>query len=146
MPALLAEWACQCLLAPPIEPGFVPVTPHLVELRHDSPLPLQMQGIGRGGENGGNWGLLRAADAGFATLRMALRPNQQAITPHGRLVLFRFHDPRVFVPCLETCRGDDLDPWFGPVTDWWVPTGTGILHFRRGNGVLLRNELPRPAI
>jgi hypothetical protein len=136
-PALLTEQACQSLFAPPLDPDLAPVTPHLVELRPDSLLPGRMQGAGRAG----NWGLLCAAPGDFATVRKALRRNLQAMLPDGRLVLFRFYDPRVFVPYLESCDAEALKSWFDPVTDWWAPQASGLVHFHRSADGGLRREL-----
>ena len=45
----------------------------------------------------------------------------------------------------EALRGEGLDPWFGPVTDWWAPVeGGGTRRYRREGAALVWRDVAGP--
>ena len=116
-PLLEQEAEAMCLFGGPPDPVLWPVAPHLVRLEEGAALQALMRGEGWHA----NWGLVCWADCDLKTLRRKLRPMMQAMLPDGRVVLFRFYDPRVWCPYLPTCTGADLACWFDGVSYWWAP-------------------------
>ena len=84
----------------------------------------------------------------MTAVRKQVRRSLQAMLPDGQVALFRFYDPRVFVPFLDAATGADLDPWFGPVTDWWAPVaganGGTTRRYRRAGAGLEWREVAGP--
>ena len=81
----------------------------------------------------------------MAAVRRQVRRPLQALLPDGQVALFRFYDPRVFAPFLEAASGEGLDPWFGPVTDWWAPVeGGGTRRYRREGAALVWRDVAGP--
>ena len=87
-----------------------------------------------------HWGITCHARADLHATRRALRPNLEAVLPpDGRIVLFRYYDPRVFVPFIEATEGEGLDPWFDPVDAWWArneKTGATMKYTRGPQGLV----------
>mgnify|MGYP005852756099 CR=1 FL=1 len=126
-----------CLFSGPLPPVLAAAAPWLVSL--EAPSAFRDRFEGAGWQRG--WGIVCAADATTAAVRKQLRQFLLASLPDGTAVLFRFYDPRVFVPFMEAAEPPALDAWFGPVTDYWSPAPDGgTLHLRRGEGGVLRTR------
>lgn len=131
----------QSLFSGTLSPELVGATPHILRLDPDGPF---LRALMAGGW-AANWGVICAAGAPMGAVRRQVRRPLQAMLPDGQVALFRFYDPRVFVPFLEAAGGADLDPWFGPVTDWWAPVaGGGTRRYRREGGALVWREVAGP--
>lgn len=137
-PMVAREAEYKCLFSGALDPALISAAPYIVRLDQGSDLHKALLGPGWGA----NWGMIVASQAPLAPVRKALRANLQALLPDHRVMLFRFYDPRVFVPFIEACAGDELDAWFDPVTDYWAPGPEGTLHYQRTDGVLMRRVLP----
>ena len=59
----------------------------------------------------------------------------------GRILIFRYYDPRVLRVYLPTCRLDELQTVFGPVTSYLVESenGDGLIEFAF-DGIQLRER------
>jgi hypothetical protein len=117
-PAVQAEGANRSLFSGALDPDLATATPHLVELRDGSPLLARMNGAEA---RAAHCGILCQSDLSLWDLRLWLRRHLQAMLPDGRVVLFRFYDPRVLSIWLASLTPEDLATWFGPVSQWWVP-------------------------
>lgn len=138
-PMILREAAYKCLFSGAIDPDLISVTPHIVLLEDGSPLHQAL--LGQGWAQ--NWGIVCAAQASLFDVRRALRGNLQAMLPDGKVVLFRFYDPRVFKPFIEACAPAELGAWFDPISDYWVPSEGGTLWYGAGPDGL-RKQLLAP--
>jgi len=71
-------------------------------------------------------------------VRRHLRQFLQAQLPDGRVVLFRFYDPRVWRTYLPTCEPVELQRWFTGIDEYGAeaPSGNGTIVYRLDNGAL----------
>jgi len=100
--AIKAEEQWKSLFGGPIDPDLLPFTPHIVRLDDHG----QFKGIFQRHGWDLNWGLVCWSSVSLMDVRRVLRRNLQAMLPDGRAVLFRFYDPRVWRPYIETCVGE----------------------------------------
>jgi hypothetical protein len=113
------------------------VAPYLARVPAGSRLldALVREGWGR------SWGVLAVCDAPFAELRRHLRRFLVAQTEDRTALYFRFYDPRVLRPFLESATAEQRRAFFGPVSAF-------LLEGRRENTVLRRARVgpaaPRP--
>lgn len=119
------------LFAGIIPPDLLANVPHIVRFAPQSAL---LAAMSSGDPRFRTLGVICAAPTDLWSLRHALRRYLQAMLPDGRVVLFRFYDPRVLPVWLSTLEGTELALWFDPVTDWLAPGAEGIRHFRMRNG------------
>ena len=118
LPMLKQEARWRCMFAADVRPEIAPKAPYIVRLDPGSPFTNTFRQYGWINA----WGVTCHAPADLHATRKALRPNLEAMMPgSGKTVLFRFYDPRVFVPFIEACTPGDLGPWFDPVDAWWAP-------------------------
>lgn len=71
-------------------------------------------------QHGRHAGVLLQSPAGVAEVHRHLRRVFEATGEDGRQVFFRFYDPRVFRTFLPTCREQERQEFFGPITAWIV--------------------------
>ena len=132
-PAVLAEMDSRPLFAGILGPDLVQAVPHLVRLTEGSALLARM---GSAEGRASFCGILCTSDLSLWDLRAWMRRKLQAMLPDGRVVLFRFYDPRVMPTWLGSLAPPDLPGWFGPVSDWWIPLPGQTLHYSFAGGVL----------
>jgi len=110
--------------------ALAPQGPYLVSLPKDSPfLPkLLKDGWGQ------SWGVFLTSAAPFDEVRKHLRHFLEVKLPDGKVVLFRFYDPRVLRVFVPTCTPQELRDFTGPVTSFIVESGTpeALHHFVSG--------------
>jgi hypothetical protein len=133
-PAVLAEVEYRPLFAGALDPDLAPATPHLVRLAEGSAL---LARIGSSEGRASFCGVLCTSDLTLWDLRSWMRRKLQAMLPDGRVMLFRFYDPRVLPAWLGAQSQAELSGWFGPVSDWWVPQPGQTLHLRHEAGALV---------
>jgi len=104
----------QTLYEGPQGEALAPNGPYLVSLPKDSPF-LEM--LVRDGW-GKSWGVFLTSPAPFAELRRHLRKFLEAKLPSGKVVLFRFYDPRVLRVFLPTCTDEDYVKFLGPTANF----------------------------
>jgi Domain of unknown function (DUF4123) len=63
-----------------------------------------------------SWGILLASAAPSRELRRHLRRFLRVRTEEGRILLFRYYDPRVLRLYLPTCTPAEIGAFFGPIS------------------------------
>jgi hypothetical protein len=126
------------------------VAPYLALLSPRGPL---LETIARDGW-GKSWGVLLAAHAPFAEVRRHLRTFLTVELDEGQACAFRFYDPRVLCPYLESATEDEARAFFGPAHALFVEgraPGTfpgaprscaSLLRFERVGPAAPRREVP----
>jgi hypothetical protein len=132
-----AEPVQQCLLAGRVDPALIGSAPHIVRLDEGSALTARFRAEGWHR----NWGIVCASPTKLLEVRRALRAFLQMRLPDGRPGLFRFYDPRVFVPHMDSRRPEERRVWFGPVTDFWAPFQGGTVHYTLDRTAVARQVL-----
>jgi hypothetical protein len=75
---------------------------------------------------GQSWGIfIRIADS--SNLRHHLRKFLKVRDPQGRMLLFRYYDPRVLGVYLRSCNDVELLQFSGPIHSWCAETENGAL-------------------
>lgn len=116
----------RCLYGGRLAPEVEAVAPHLIEVAPGYTFTPRLIDMGWGN----SWGVfLRIADP--SDLRQHLRRFLRVQDESGRVLLFRYYDPRVLRVYLPTCRTDELRTVFGPVSSYLVEdrTGRGLIEF-----------------
>ncbi|MEL6521429.1 MAG: DUF4123 domain-containing protein [Pseudomonadota bacterium] len=134
-PMVRDEAQSQCLFGGKIDPVMNDVVPYIVRLDPGSRFRQALEGYGWANY----WGITCYAPERMLNVRRELRKNLQARLPDGRAVLFRFYDPRVWVPFITSSSGEELDPWFDLIETYWAPhpkTGATMM-FTREDGALV---------
>jgi hypothetical protein len=113
--------------------------PYLVPVEHAERLIDSWQKVGRGE----SWGIFLRSSQEQARVRQRLRTFNQAKLPDGRVVLFRWWDPRVFRVYLPTCDADDLSQWFASVEEYICETeeGAGFTIYRNSDEGLTQKRV-----
>jgi hypothetical protein len=103
------EWAC--LYRGELEPDLAEVAPYLVKLRPLAPLTdwLLTEGWGN------HWGIFAITPVGLEALRRHFRHFLRVKDPDGKVLYFRFYDPRVLGVYLPTCNRAEIKTIYGPV-------------------------------
>ena len=97
-----------CLFAGDLQPVLERAAPMLLELQPRDGLTDEL--LRRGWNDA--WCTLLEADCNFASLRRHLRKLLRVRTVDGRLLLFRYYDPRVLRAYFPTCTADELDTMY----------------------------------
>jgi hypothetical protein len=109
-----------CLYSGRLSPAVEAAAPYLIELAPQfkfTPKLIEM-GWGR------SWGVfLRVTDA--SNLRPHLRRFLRVRDDAGRVLLFRYYDPRVLRVYLPTCHNDELRTVFGPIHSYMLESADG---------------------
>jgi len=110
----------RCLYGGRLLPAVEAAAPHLIELAPTYSFTPKFIEMGWGD----SWGVfLRTADP--SGLRPHLRSFLRVQDESGRTLLFRYYDPRVLKVYLPTCRTDELNTVFGPVSTYMVEDDGG---------------------
>jgi len=111
-PALLkadCEWLC--LYRGDAAVTMAEVAPYLVELQPYARFTWWLLEKGWGN----SWGMFLHAAVKLDRLQAHFRRLVMAQLPDGKMVYFRFYDPRVLRAYLPTCTPKELEAMFGPV-------------------------------
>ena len=95
---------------------------------------------------GQSWGVfVRIGDP--SNLRHHLRGFLRVRDESGRILLFRYYDPRVLRTYLPTCRPDELRTVFGPISSYLVEAedGRSLIEFEFDGNELLQRQIPLAA-
>ena len=106
------EWAS--LYRGELEPDLAEVAPYLVKLRPDSPLTTWILTEGWGQ----HWGTFVVTPVGLEALRRHFRGFLRVRDHTGKILYFRFYDPRVLRVYVPTCRRDEIKAFYGPVQQY----------------------------
>jgi hypothetical protein len=85
--------------------------PYLVKLRADGDIAKWLWGEGWGK----NWGIYVVTTTGFEALRRHLRGFLRVRDYTGKVLYFRYYDPRVLRIYLPTCNGGEIATVFGDI-------------------------------
>jgi len=105
-----------CLYRGELEPDMAAVAPYLVKLEYDHPFATLVCEQGWGN----HWGIfvLTPAEIDIRTLRNHFRKILMVYDPDGKLIYFRYYDPRVLRTYLPTCNAEETEIVFGPVATY----------------------------
>lgn len=103
------EWAC--LYRGELEPDLAQVAPYLVKLRRKSTLTQWILSEGWGN----HWGIFAITPIGLEALRRHFRHFLRVKDPSGKVLYFRFYDPRVLRVYLPTCNRTEIKTIYGPI-------------------------------
>ena len=121
-PAILgADCRWVCLYRGDAAATMAEVAPYLVELDRFSLFTLWL--IHKGWGN--SWGIFIHAPTSLELLRNHFRKFVMAKLPDGRIVYFRFYDPRVLRAYVPTCTEQESKAFFGPVERYLVEPEEG---------------------
>ncbi len=100
-----------CLYRGEIEPDLAEVAPYLVKLREETEFTdwLLEEGWGH------HWGIFAVTPVGLEALRRHFRQFLRVKDETGKILYFRYYDPRVFRVYLPTCRRQEIKTLYGPV-------------------------------
>lgn len=100
-----------CLYRGELGPDLQMTAPYLVKLRADGPLLpwLWKEGWGR------NWGIYAVTALGFEALRRHFRGFLRVRDHTGKILYFRYYDPRVLRIYLPTCNAAEIATVFGAI-------------------------------
>lgn len=136
-----------CLYAGRLSPELQAVAPYVVHLTPEAKFTRDLVTLGWGQ----NWGIfaLGPGDIAVESQRRHFRTLLRVRTETGRILIFRFYDPRVFRVYLPTCNDDETRQVFGRNTAFMAENedACGLMRYRRiGNGVTARAvEMAKPA-
>ncbi|MBM7066854.1 DUF4123 domain-containing protein [Actibacterium sp. 188UL27-1] len=116
-PMLQGEKQVQSLFGGRIDPHMQDVVPYILRLDPASPFRRALEEYGWVN----HWGITCYAPAKMVNVRRELRKNMQARLPDSQVALFRFYDPRVWVPFITSSSGAELNPWFDLIESYWAP-------------------------
>jgi len=86
---------------------------------------------------GRSWGILIRSDASIQELRRHFRRLTQIRTEDGRVLLFRFYDPRVFAAFASSCSAEQARALFGPIGSIHIALiGNGLASFWLQDGAV----------
>ena len=126
----------RCLYSGRLSPEVEAAAPHLIEVAPTFTFTPKLIDMGWGN----SWAVfLRIADP--SDLRQHLRRFLRVQDESGKILLFRYYDPRVLRVYLPTCRADELQTVFGPISSYLVEdqTGQSLIEFSF-NGNQLRER------
>jgi hypothetical protein len=125
-----------CLYGGRLSPALEAAAPYLVHLTRTAEFfrHLIEDGWGR------SWGIITVVppDVTIHQQRRHLRTLLRVQDPDGRVLVFRFYDPRVLRTFLPTCSGDQAREVFGPIPTLAAESDDGdalIAYTRRADGV-----------
>jgi hypothetical protein len=116
----------RCLYGGRLPPEVEAAAPHLLELAPTYTFTPKLIDMGWGR----SWGVfVRIEDP--SNLRHHLRSLLRVKDESGRVLLFRYYDPRVLRVYLRTCLPDELRRVFGPISSYLVEDvdGRSLLEF-----------------
>lgn len=116
VPGLLEKLAAApeehaCLYRGELPPDLARVAPYLVKLRRESPLTDWILTEGWGN----HCGIFAVTTVGLEALRRHFRGFLRVKDPDGKILYFRYYDPRVLQVYLPTCSRSEIKIVFGPV-------------------------------
>lgn len=74
---------------------------------------------------GDSWGVFLTTSVDRYALRTHLRRFLKVQTEAGKVLLFRYYDPRVLLPFLGAVNAEERRTFFGPIDCFWVETEGG---------------------
>lgn len=131
LPELLWEHQPEhvCLYRGELEPDMAAVAPYLVKLEYNHPFTTIVCEQGWGN----HWGIFMQtpAEVDIRLLRNHFRKFLMVYDPDGKLIYFRYYDPRVLRVYLPICNAEEIKIVFGPVGSYMMEEGdpSNLLRF-----------------
>jgi len=131
-----------CLYRGELEPDIAEVAPYLVKLEYDHPFTKLVceQGWGK------HWGIfvITPAEINLRDLRQHFRKFLMVYDPDGKLIYFRYYDPRVLRVYLPTCNAEDIKIVFGPINCYMLEDEdpSALLRLSSDGGKILTEKVP----
>jgi hypothetical protein len=112
-----------CLFSGRLHPRLQAAAPYLVHLSAGSPTTNRLLHEGWGKA----WGILTIAPSAVTLMQQRLHFKKllRVQTEDGRVLAFRFYDPRVLNVYMPTCTGAEVRTMLGPLTAIVAETGDG---------------------
>lgn len=101
-----------CLYRGELAPDLAECAPYLVRLEPKSEFAPWVLAEGWGK----HWGIFALTKADLKDMRKHFRTFLRVKNPEGKILYFRYYDPRVLRVFLPTCNGEELKVLFGPVS------------------------------
>ncbi len=125
-----------CLYAGKLSARMQAAAPYVVHLARDARFTRELLEAGWGK----SWGFFTIVpvDVTLEQHRRHLKNLLRVKDESGRILVFRFYDPRVLRHYLPTCTGDEAKQFFGPIPQIVVEAenGTNMLSYsRRATGI-----------
>jgi hypothetical protein len=127
-----------CLYAGRLSPELAEVAPYLVSLLPEAPSTQSLLEAAWGQ----SWGIFLRTAVPMEALRNHLRKFLRVRDSRGRVLVFRYYDPRVLRVYLPTCDARELEAVFGPIRHFYAEAEGGgtLLDFsREGPGLLAQS-------
>lgn len=132
-----------CLYAGKLPEPLLAAAPHLVRLGRGHSYVQQLLALSWGD----SWGGLVSSSAPSRELRRHLRRFLRVRSEEGRVLVFRYYDPRILRIYLPTCTPMEAAQIFGPIEAFACESEAGgLLLFRRGPTRVEVAELQVPAL
>jgi hypothetical protein len=118
---LFAKEESACLYRGELEPELAEAAPYLVKLREKSEFTdwLLEEGWGH------HWGIFAITTVGIEPLRRHFRHFLRVKDSDGKILYFRYYDPRVLQVYLPTCRRSEIKVFYGPVLRYLAEDARG---------------------
>lgn len=130
-----------CLYSGALHPRLAAAAPYLVQLNPAAPATARLLRRGWGQA----WGIftIGAAPATLDRQRLHFKKFLRVQTADGKLLAFRYYDPRVLNIYLPTCTNDEVRTLLGPVARLISESdaGTHALDFRLEGGAMTRRAV-----
>lgn len=130
-----------CLYSGPLDPALEVAAPWMARLSPDARLTRELMDTGWLD----HWFILARAraDVTLQQMRRHLRTLMRVRDESGRVLLFRFYDPRVLREYLPTCTTDEAQDVFGPIDEFLCSgdsPGSLVSFTRAGARILVRTH------
>ncbi len=127
-----------CLLIGDQARELATVAPYLVELDEDDPFTQWLLGQGWGK----SWFIFVESEITFKKLRNHVRSFLRVSDEDGKILFFRYYDPRVLRVFLPTCDAEQLKSMFGPIDSFYCEGegGDSIFQFSLRDSKLIQDE------
>ena len=97
---------------------------------------------------GESWGVFLSAATDRYALRKHLRHFLKVQTEAGKVLLFRYYDPRVLLPFLGAVNTEERRTFFGPIDCFWVEADKGkrVVELTTGGTQLGNQSITLPVL
>ena len=113
-----------CLYAGTLAPALQAAAPYLVHLTPGAGFTAELIDAGWGQ----SWGIITIVPPQTVTLqrqRRHFRTLLRVRDTRGRILVFRFYDPRVLRAYLPTCTAEEIAQFFGPISHFAAESADG---------------------
>ena len=105
-----------CIVSGELDPVLAAALPWVVALDPHEPLTREWRSLGEGR----NWGIMMQSAMPLGQVRLLFKTFLNTMLPDGRMVLFRFYDPRVFRAFIRAAKPQERAEWFRGIARYSV--------------------------